>query len=60
MINKVKYVYPEVKMTDCADSAMLLKTTAGFKHHKLKVLLQPPVNSRALVSTINRDFCYIN
>lgn len=38
----MQYAYPDVNMTDKERSAMSLKTTAGFKHHKLKVCVQLP------------------
>lgn len=36
------YTYPDVKMIDKEISAMSLKTTPGFKHHKLNVCVQSP------------------
>lgn len=35
-----QYAYPDVNTTDKERSATSLKTTAGFKHHKLKVCVQ--------------------
>ena len=36
------YTYPDVNTTDKERLAISLKTTAGFKHHKLKVCVQLP------------------
>ena len=41
MINNLNYVCPRI--TDHADSSILIKRIAGFKRHKLNVLVQPLV-----------------
>lgn len=41
------HAYPDVKITDNEALAMSLKTTAGFKHHKLRECFQPPATLAA-------------
>lgn len=49
------HAYPEVKMTDKEILAMSPKTTAGFKHHKLKVCFQSPTGFSACIIRKKND-----
>lgn len=46
---KCVYTNPDVRITDKERSAMPLKTTAGFMHHKLKVYVQTAATFPACV-----------